>query len=48
MAEDLDVGEDVIPAATVQADDVIAQAVHNLMELEGGEQVFDEDGASVQ
>ena len=43
--EFLDEGEDVVPAAAVEAGGVVAQLVENLVHLEGGEDGFDEHGA---
>ena len=41
--ERLDAAEDVVPAAAVEADDVVAQLVEDLVHLERGPQRLDED-----
>ena len=40
-----DEGEDVVPAAAVEAGGVLAELVEDLVHLEGGEDGFDENGA---
>ena len=42
--EGLDAAEDVVPAAAVERDDVIAQLVEDLIHLEGGPQRLDQHG----
>ena len=41
-----DEGEDVVPAAAVEAGGVVAELVEDLVHLEGGEDGFDEDGGA--
>ncbi|KAG0733423.1 hypothetical protein G6F23_013361 [Rhizopus arrhizus] len=43
-AEGLQVGEDVVPAPAVQADDTVAQRVQDLVHLEHRRQRFDQHG----
>src|SRR5271170_2021534 len=44
FAKALDERENIIPAAAVEADDVVPQLVEDLVHLEGGGQRFDQDG----
>ncbi len=44
FAEALDVAEDVVPAAAIEAGDVVLQLVEDFVHLEGGGQRLDEDG----
>ena len=44
VAELLDHREDVVPAARVEPDRVLAQLVEDLLHLEGGEDRLDQDG----
>ena len=41
-AEALDVGENIVPAAAVEADDIVAKRVEDLVHLERGGQRFDQ------
>ena len=43
FAEPLDEGEDVVPAAAIEADDVVAHFVEDFVHLEGGRQRLDQD-----
>ena len=43
LREPLDEGEDVVPAAAIEADDVIAQLIEDLVHLERGRQRLDQD-----
>ena len=44
VAQGLDIAEHVVPTATVQADDVIAQFPDDFVHLERCRQGFDQDG----